>query len=115
MRASLPLGFVLLTACVTPVEEGELDQGIVGGQTATTTQFPTVVGLQNGTGNWFCTGVLVDKDRVLTAATCIQNTNAIQVRLDDNNIADNAGGTVVNVSETHRHTSFNPNSTTWNH
>jgi hypothetical protein len=53
--------FVLLTACVTPMAEGEIEQGIIGGTQTTTTAFSTVVGLQHGAGNWFCTGVLVHK------------------------------------------------------
>jgi secreted trypsin-like serine protease len=106
---------LLLAACVTqPDELAQVEQAIVGGTQAATTEFPTVVGLLHGTGNWFCTGVLVDKDWVLTAASCFDDTSATQVRLDDATIAD-GGGKTVNVSEIHMHPSWNINSTTWSH
>jgi len=110
------LGFVVLTACVTTPLEGELDQEIIGGQQATSTDFPTVVALQQGNGNWFCTGVLVDKDWVLTAASCFDNNNAVQVRIDDSNLTDGTvSGKTIDVAEKHLHPSFNINSNTWIH
>jgi secreted trypsin-like serine protease len=64
MRAARSLPLVLLTACVTSPATSELDRQIIGGSQTSTTAFPVVVGLQHGNGNWFCTGVLVDKDWV---------------------------------------------------
>jgi MYXO-CTERM domain-containing protein len=114
MAVKLSIGFVLLAACVTAPDEGELAQGIIGGQQASSTAFPTVVGLQHGNGNWFCSGVLIDKSWVLTAASCFQNTNATQARFDDSNIND-SGGLTVNIAEIHKHPSFDINSNTWIH
>src|SRR5689334_8709561 len=84
MRLARSLPFLVLAACVTgesAPDESSLEQDIVGGTQASTTEFSVVVGLLHGNNNWFCTGVLVDKDWVLTAASCFDNTNATQIRL----------------------------------
>lgn len=116
MATKSAFGFVVLMACVTPVDETVTDQTIVGGSQATTTDFPTVVALQHGNGNWFCSGVLVDKDWVMTAASCFDNTNATQVRLGDANIADGTvSGQTITVTEIRKHPSFDINATVWSH
>ncbi len=110
--------FVALAACVTsPADQGQLDQAIVGGSGATTATYPTVVGLQHGSGNYFCTGVLVDKDWILTTASCFDgNTGATQARFDDSDFGDGSvDGPVIEISEIHLHPSFDINSTTWIH
>jgi secreted trypsin-like serine protease len=114
MRPTLSLAFVFLTACVT-VSEGEVEQAIVGGQNANAADFPTVVALMNNNG-WFCTGVFVDKDWVLTSNFCFQGTGTqnLRVRFDDANVND-GGGITVNVAELHQHPSFNANSSIWAH
>jgi MYXO-CTERM domain-containing protein len=114
MAITRSLMFVMTAACVTPIDEGAFEQAIVGGAQTTTTQFPTVVGLQAGAGNWFCTGVLIDKDWVLTVASCFDGITTAEIKLDDNTIAD-GGGTTIAVAEIHKHPSFNINSTTWIH
>lgn len=103
-----------MTACVAPVDEARLDQQLVGAAQATPAEFPTVVGLLSGGNNWFCTGVLVDKDWVMTAANCFENASTAQVRLDDGTLGD-SGGTTIAVTEIRKHPEFNINSTTWNH
>jgi uncharacterized protein (TIGR03382 family) len=112
--ASVPL--VLLMACVTTDEVGVTAQEIVGGQTATTTDFPTVVALQHGNGNWFCTGVLVDKDWVMTAASCFDNNDATQARIGDGNLTDGTtAGQTSNITQITKHPQFNVNDTVWRH
>ncbi len=104
-----------MAACVAPVGEGEVAQDLIGGTQASISQYSTVVGLLAGGNNWFCTGVLVDKDYVLTSASCFEGiTNQVQVRLDDATIADNGGRTIA-VTEIHKHPQFDINSTTWSH
>jgi uncharacterized protein (TIGR03382 family) len=112
LRRSLP--FVLLAACVDPISEGEIESTIIGGTQTTTAEFSTVVGLLQGGNNWFCTGVLVHKDWVLTTASCFEGTAATQVRLDDSNLND-GGGRSINVAAIHKHPQFSISSTTWNH
>ncbi len=108
-RLSLGLGALLFPACVAPADTGTASQAIIGGQTATTAAFPTVVALENTPGNWFCTGTLIDKDWILTAAHCMDGETAatVKVRFDDNNVNDTTGGKVVAVSEVHANPAFN--------
>ncbi len=107
-RTAIRLGLILLPACTTlPV--GEADQAIVGGEAAVSADFPTVVALENGPGNWFCTGTLIDKDWVLTAAHCVEGETAagLMIRFDDTNINDTTGGKEIAVAEIHGNPDYN--------
>src|SRR6185436_6724672 len=105
-----------LMACVTSADESMIEDPIVGGQTATPTDFPTVVALQHGNGNWFCTGTLVDKDWVLTAASCFTDNTATQARIGDGNLTDGTTqGQTINIAEIRKHPQWNVNDTVWRH
>ena len=112
-RLSLGLGALLLPSCMMAGADptASMGQAIIGGVSATTTEFPTVVALENTPGNWFCTGTLIDKDWVLTAAHCVVGETAagVKIRFDDNNINDTTGGKVVAVAEIHQDPDYNDN------
>jgi uncharacterized protein (TIGR03382 family) len=116
MPAKLALPLALLAACVTTDDAGVIEQEIVGGTSVTTTDFPTVVALQHGAGNWFCTGVLVHKDWVLTSASCFDDTSATQVRIGDGNLNDGTtSGQTITVSNIYKHPQFSTSDTVWRH
>ena len=91
MRRFLVVGLALLSA---PAVAGTLDQPILGGTQATVGQYPTVVAVD--LGNALCTGTLIDKDWVLTAAHCVQGMSPGQITIHFNtiNIFQSAGKTV---------------------
>src|SRR5262249_38644517 len=90
---------------------------ILGGQPATVGQYPTVVAIEVGGG--LCTGTLITKDWVLTAAHCVtpsvvglstqqQVTASVKVHFDTVNIGT-AQGMVVGASDTIPDPAFNIN------
>lgn len=111
------LGLVLAsTLCAAPALAGTGDAPIVGGTGATVGQFPTTVGIELGGG--LCTGTLLTKDWVLTAAHCVdpavvgrtqaQITSSVRVHFDTVNLFSSPG-IVVRASETIKHPLFSVN------
>ncbi len=98
---------MLLAACSEPATSTTASP-IIGGELVTANEFPTVVALEEGPGNWFCTGTLIDKNWVLTAAHCVQGAppNAIKVRLDDLDVNNTTGGMEVGTKSVHSHPGY---------
>ncbi|RJQ68862.1 serine protease [Pseudonocardiaceae bacterium YIM PH 21723] len=81
-RALMALGGALLVAAAVVPATGLLSVGevaipkpIVGGNRASTAQFPFVVDISRNGGQW-CGGTLVAADKVATAAHCFAGVNA---------------------------------------
>jgi trypsin len=107
--ASIAFALLAIPACVASSDDvRSIEQGIVGGQTVSPTEYPSVVALEDSPGNWFCTGTLIASDWVLTAAHCVADGPAtgLNVRFDDPDVNDAAGGIVVAVSEVHANPEF---------
>src|SRR5262245_51712381 len=94
------VALIVLSAC--SVETAGREQSIIGGQTTTHAEFPTVVALVEPQ-DWSCTGTLVDKDWVISAAHCVAGlTHAkLKIRFDDANLNDTTGGTEIAVAAIH--------------
>jgi hypothetical protein len=95
MRRTVLVGLLLVTS---PAVAGTLSEPILGGTPATAGQYPSVVALDLG-GQALCTGTLIDKDWVLTAAHCLQGFSASSIQVHFNTVNINQSfGTVVGAS-----------------
>lgn len=97
------IALLLAGGCGVEGGLGTTEQDIIGGTTAHTATYQTVVGLEASQGNWFCAGVLIDKDWVLTTASCFYQSTLgtnFKVRFDSDNL-NNGGGHTIGVSELH--------------
>ncbi|HEY5922547.1 MAG TPA: trypsin-like serine protease [Kofleriaceae bacterium] len=94
------VALIALAACTA--ETSSTQQAIIGGQTTTHAEFPTVVALEEP-DDWGCTGTLVHKDWVISAAHCVEGLTpaTLKIRFDDANLNDTTGGNVVAVKAIH--------------
>lgn len=110
MHTRLLLVAVLFTTACTAAPDGtdSVAQDIIGGEMALPADYPTVVALEEQPGNWFCTGTLIAKKWVLTAAHCVADgpMTGVHVRFDDADVNDATGGKVVAVSAIHSNPMF---------
>jgi len=84
------LASLFLTASASA---GTISQPILGGQRATVDQYANVVSLE--LGGALCTGTLIDKDWVLTAAHCLQGISNTGVTVRFHSVNAFSGGTTV--------------------
>ena len=113
MRSTLVLAFL---GAASLARAGTLHTPILGGTPAMPGQYPSVVVIEAGGG--LCTGTLVAKEWVLTAAHCISPqvlrvpsqqavTQSVKVHFNTVNLRANAG-TVVAAADTIPNPMFNP-------
>ncbi|KAJ5367040.1 trypsin-like cysteine/serine peptidase domain-containing protein [Penicillium brevicompactum] len=80
------------------------DEGIVGGSTAATGEFPYQVSIQ--TTSHKCGGSIIDKDHILTAAHCVNGLSAEKLRVRAGSIQHTSGGTLAKVAQITQHAEY---------
>jgi uncharacterized protein (TIGR03382 family) len=108
MKRAIAFGLVALPAC-TSGSLSTTSQEIIGGQTTQSSEWKSVVALEDNPGDWFCTGTLITDQWVLTAAHCMEGETPakLHVRFDTNDANSATAGHAVAVAEIHSNPAFN--------
>ncbi|CAG9993161.1 unnamed protein product [Clonostachys byssicola] len=90
-----------------PLEDGGVSINIVGGESASISEFPYIVSLSQG-GSHFCGGALLNANTVLTAGHCSYGMSASAVKVRAGTATWASGGKQVGVSKIWIHHHYNP-------
>ena len=84
-----------LTGVDAKYQKAKFTPKIIGGTGAAKSEIPWQVSLQSRDGSHFCGGSLIDKEWVLTAAHCVENSapEQLQVRIGINDLNSKSGET----------------------
>lgn len=97
--------FALAIVAVGAVAAAPPSSAVVGGSTASEGEYPFMASIQDPDGFAFCGGSVIAGGWVLTAAHCVQDTDADELRVvtGRTNLADTSRGQVLAVSAVHVH------------
>lgn len=103
-RSFLVASLILATSAAASA--GTIEQPILGGTQATVGQYPSVVAIEVGGG--LCTGTLIDKDWVLTAAHCLAGVSPTGARVHFGTVnLTKSGGNIVTSAAVYPKPTFN--------
>ncbi|KAM0545343.1 hypothetical protein ACHAPJ_011415 [Fusarium lateritium] len=102
------LAVPMVSALPQPIPQDEVN--IVGGESATVSEFPFIVSITRSGSPW-CGGTLLNANTVLTAAHCSVDVSASSVQVRAGSTSRSSGGVVSRVSSITIHPSFSGLST----
>lgn len=98
---------MLFLLSLVSVAFGQPHPTIVGGTEAKIGEFPFMVSLQTTGGRHFCGGSLIAKNWVLTAAHCVNDDDAVQVRVGAHSLLETSGTELFRVKNKFIHPEYN--------